>query len=166
MGPPVPLHRCRDAGGNPERSPHPWRHVGKGGGFTANFLRQTYLCPGSGCLEREMTTNIVLQAGTTDHQHCIGCPLRARSSIYEDGAPQQNASPPTSLFSKNYSKFRAIFASLILPCRTRPRPACHASHGMEIVRSTHSRGRCPTLLTTCVVIGGRTCGFPEKRRRN
>jgi hypothetical protein len=150
MGRSVPLHRCRDARGNPGRSPHPWRHMGKGRGFIANFLRQTYPCPGRDCLERENDHKCRTIGRDEPITSIVQVPLKARSSIYEDGAPQQNASPHAPFFSKNYSKFRAIFASLVLPCRPRPRPACHASHGMEITHSTHSRGRCPTLLTTCV----------------
>jgi len=61
-----------------------------------------------------MTTNIVLQAGTDRSPTLHGCPWRTRSLIHEDGAQQSNASPPMPFFSKNYSKFRAIFVSLTL----------------------------------------------------
>src|ERR1041385_8986313 len=88
-----------------------------------------------------MTTHTVVQAGTDRSPTLHRCPWRTRSLIHEDGAPQPNPSPPVSCFSKNYSKFRAIFVSLIGPCRPCLWPSCHDPHGIESARSTHTTGQ-------------------------
>ena|SRR5215813_5360312 len=117
-----------------------------GRGFVANFLRQKCQCPGRGCLERENDHKYRTTGRDEPITSIVLVPLRARSSMDEDGAQQQNASPPAPFFSKNYSKFRAIFASLVLPCRPRLCPVCCDSHGREIAPLTHSRGRCLTFV--------------------
>src|SRR6266702_6891984 len=96
-----------------------------------------------------MTTNTVVQAGTDRSPTLHECPWRTRSLIHEDGAQQPNASPPVPFFSKNYSKFRAIFVALILPCRPRLWPSCHDAHGIEMARSTHTTVQISRVVT-CV----------------
>ena len=93
-----------------------------------------------------MTTNIVIQAGTDQSPALYRCPWRTRSLIHEDGAQQPNASPPVPFFSKNYSKFRAIFVSLILLRRSRVWPSCHDADGIDIVRSIHATGQMSRVI--------------------
>jgi hypothetical protein len=75
----------------------------------------------------------------------------------------QNASPPVPFFSKNYSKFRAIFVSFILPCRPRLWPSCHDAHSLEIVSSTYNRADVPRCWPYAL-IGGRTALEAEPLR--
>src|SRR5438128_3799876 len=97
-----------------------------------------------------MTTNIVIQAGTDQSPALYRCPWRTRSLIHEDGAQQPNASPPVSFFSKNYSKFRAIFVSLIFPRRPRFWPHAITLMAETLLAQYTQPGRCPALLTACV----------------